>query len=345
MKMWSRGLLSRRWVVPVSIAAVIASSGIGYVVARADIPDGGVVNGCYNTRTGMLRVIDTSANQSCNPSEAALSWNQTGPQGPAGPQGVAGPAGPAGPTGPSGPALSSIDQLNGVACDGLGGKPATVRVDYGTGIEAPLSLTCVTHLVANPGAFAFTVGGGTLSTSLTTLSLPANGWTLSGQIDAEGNVSIPASGIQLSSIPFDFTADMAGVSSVHSSGTVSFTSTAIKGSLDPGKGAASLTGGVYATVSITATADIEGLTTQIYTGTCSFGSASNPITIALTTSSPGVPYSQSTGSVTLSAPFAAPSLDGCDPPVPTLYGFLLNIFAGSDRITLSGATSPILKAT
>jgi len=342
MKTRSARVSSRRWLAPVGVAVVIASSGIGYVVARADIPDSGVVNGCYNTRTGILRVIDTSAHQACKPDEAALSWNQTGPQGPIGPQG---PAGQPGPPGPAGPALNSIDQLNGVACDGVGGKPATVRVDYGTGIEAPLALTCVTHLVANPGAFTFAVNGGTLSTSLTTMPLPTNGWSLSGQIDIEGAVTIPANGIHLSGVPFDVTTDMSGFSNVHTTGTVSFASTAITGSLDPGTGAASLTGGVYATVSITATADIAGVTAQIYSGTCSFGSATSPISITLTTSSPGVPYSASTGTVTLSAPFSAPSLNGCDPAVPTIYSFLLGLFAGSDRITLAGVTTPILKAT
>lgn len=318
---------------------VIASSGIGYVVARADIPDGGVINGCYNARTGLLRVIDTSAHQSCTSGETAISWNQTGPQGAVGPQG------PAGPTGPAGPALASIDQLNGIACDGVNGKPGTVRVVYGAGIEAPLTFICVTHLVANPGAFTYTVDSGTLSTSLTTLPLPASGWSLSGQIDFEGTVTIPADGIRMSSVPFDVTADMGGFSNVHSSGTVSFGSTAINGSLDPETGVASLTGGVYATVTITATADILGVTTEIYSGTCDFGSATTPISITMTTSSPGVPYSQSTGTVTLSAPFTAPNLSGCDPAVPAVYNFLLGFFAGSDRITLAGATTPILKAT
>lgn len=83
-------------------AAVIATSG----VAWATIPDaGGVVHGCYQKNNGQLRLVDTLEGQACNPSEIAIQWNQTGPQGPQGipgPQGVPGPAGPTGPAGPGG---------------------------------------------------------------------------------------------------------------------------------------------------------------------------------------------------------------------------------------------------
>jgi hypothetical protein len=77
-------------------------------VAFATIPGaGGVIHGCYAKYSGAVRVIDTGA---CRPSEAALNWNQTGPQGPQGlqglqgPQGLKGDAGSQGPTGSQGPA-------------------------------------------------------------------------------------------------------------------------------------------------------------------------------------------------------------------------------------------------
>jgi hypothetical protein len=283
-------------------------------------------------------VIDPSAGQTCGPFETPLSWNQQGPQGVPGPQGPAGPPGPAG-------TLASLDDLNGIPCDGVNSKPATVRVEYGTGIEAPVTLICVTHLVANPGAFTFQVSSGTLVTPfLGGLPLPASGWSLSGEVDFGGEVSIPASGIQLSDVAFDNTSDVGGFSSVHVTGTISLASTGISGSLDPATGAVSLNGGLYATVALTATADIAGQTTEIYSGTCAFGSATSPLTLTLTTDPPGVPYSQSTGAVTLSAPFTAPSLDGCNPGVPALYAFLLDTFAGADRLTFSGTTNPILHA-
>jgi hypothetical protein len=78
-------------------------------IALASIPDaGGIINGCFKTANGHLRVID-SATDSCLPGETAISWSQTGPQGPQGavgpqgPQGAVGPQGPQGAVGPQGP--------------------------------------------------------------------------------------------------------------------------------------------------------------------------------------------------------------------------------------------------
>lgn len=68
-------------------------------VAVASIPDSaGVIHGCFQEKTGLLRVIDQSTN-GCRPDETAIQWNQSGPQGPAGPQGPTGPAGPPGSVG------------------------------------------------------------------------------------------------------------------------------------------------------------------------------------------------------------------------------------------------------
>ncbi len=60
----------------------------------ASIPaPNGVINGCYQTASGKLRVIDSAA--TCRADETALNWNQMGTQGPAGPQGPAGAPGTA----------------------------------------------------------------------------------------------------------------------------------------------------------------------------------------------------------------------------------------------------------
>jgi hypothetical protein len=97
------------------IAAAVAALALAGAVAYATIPDsGGVIHGCYQRNNGQLRVIDTGAGQTCNPSESAISWNQTGPSGPQGPAGAAGPQGPAGSqgvqgnTGPAGPAGTAL---------------------------------------------------------------------------------------------------------------------------------------------------------------------------------------------------------------------------------------------
>src|SRR5262252_9037705 len=87
------------------LAAVIAviAAGVLTAVAYASIPDSsGVVHGCYLNSTGALRVIDTGVTSSCKVNEAALNWNQIGPQGPIGPQGAKGDQGPQGDKGDPG---------------------------------------------------------------------------------------------------------------------------------------------------------------------------------------------------------------------------------------------------
>jgi hypothetical protein len=89
----------KRWVIVLAALTVLTTA----VAAVAAIPDtNGVIHGCRNTKTGVLRVIDTEKGQTCSNKEAALTWNQTGPQGPARPQGPEGPQGPQGPSGVSG---------------------------------------------------------------------------------------------------------------------------------------------------------------------------------------------------------------------------------------------------
>ena len=59
------------------IVVLAASGGIAY----ATIPDeNGVIHGCRNDGSGILRVIDT-ATDSCSPAETPLEWNQQGPKG------------------------------------------------------------------------------------------------------------------------------------------------------------------------------------------------------------------------------------------------------------------------
>jgi hypothetical protein len=72
----------RRVALAVTAVAVVAIAG-GVTYAVADIGGGGVINGCYKSQNGQLRLIDP-ATDSCHPSETAISWSQTGPQGPKG---------------------------------------------------------------------------------------------------------------------------------------------------------------------------------------------------------------------------------------------------------------------
>jgi hypothetical protein len=74
---------------------------------QADIPDSGVINACYRTSSGGLRVIDESTGEACKPSETSLSWNHQGLRGATGPTG---PPGLPGPGATSGTATVSLGQ-------------------------------------------------------------------------------------------------------------------------------------------------------------------------------------------------------------------------------------------
>jgi hypothetical protein len=85
------------------IALAVAGVALGIVSAvQADIPDNGVIFGCYGkpgtSYKGNLRVRDADQGEQCRYYENPISWNETGPQGATGPTGPAGPSGAAGPT-------------------------------------------------------------------------------------------------------------------------------------------------------------------------------------------------------------------------------------------------------
>jgi hypothetical protein len=76
----------RRALLVVGAVSLLAA-GLGY----AAIPGAnGVISGCYDSKTGALRVLDREGGASCDSKEASLEWNRTGPQGP---QGQSGPQG------------------------------------------------------------------------------------------------------------------------------------------------------------------------------------------------------------------------------------------------------------
>jgi hypothetical protein len=78
-----------------AVAGAAAAAAAAGGIAWATIPSpNGVITACYQKNNGQLRVVD--AGESCNPSELALQWNQTGPQGAQGPEGSRGPTGPQG---------------------------------------------------------------------------------------------------------------------------------------------------------------------------------------------------------------------------------------------------------
>lgn len=119
----------------------------GTAVAGRMLTRGGdVIHGCAKRWNGQLRIVGDSSG--CSRAERRVAWNVEGPRGepgdagpagppgPPGPPGPEGPSGPAGPPGPEGPAgpkgdpgrqLSSISDLNGLACKS-GGAQGTIGV-------------------------------------------------------------------------------------------------------------------------------------------------------------------------------------------------------------------------
>jgi hypothetical protein len=141
---WSRRMAGRLGLTGV---AGLAIAGFAY----AAIPDSsGVIHGCYATKNGALRVIDSSAK--CANAELALNWNQVGPRGEPGPAGPAGAQGPKGDTGAAGPqgakgdpgAMGPQGPKGDTGATGSPGPPGVVASAFGVG-EVPTSLPVTGH--------------------------------------------------------------------------------------------------------------------------------------------------------------------------------------------------------
>ncbi len=76
----------------------------GGTAAVAAIPStsSGVITGCVNKKTAILRVIDYQAGKRCTRKEKQVAWNQKGTKGAMGPAGAKGDTGPTGATGTAG---------------------------------------------------------------------------------------------------------------------------------------------------------------------------------------------------------------------------------------------------
>jgi hypothetical protein len=94
--------LRRRGARMLLLATAMLAGAAG--IALATIPGAtGVINGCYEKRTGLLRVIDAEAGKTCTQWETPISWNQKGLKGDQGLQGLQGEKGDTGAVGPQGP--------------------------------------------------------------------------------------------------------------------------------------------------------------------------------------------------------------------------------------------------
>jgi collagen triple helix repeat protein len=88
-----KGLRRRAMRMLLAATAMLAAATGGIAVATIPGSDS-VVNGCYEKRTGILRVIDTEAGKACiTRYETPINWNQKGPKGEPGLQGIQGDKG------------------------------------------------------------------------------------------------------------------------------------------------------------------------------------------------------------------------------------------------------------
>jgi hypothetical protein len=119
---------------------------------HADIPDSGVIHGCYQKNVGNLRVIDTSHGESCRPSEQMLSWTQIGPAGASGATGATGVAGATGATGATG-----VNGATGAA--GATGATGVIGATGATGATGPSGASALTGRITGIPAVAADAGG------------------------------------------------------------------------------------------------------------------------------------------------------------------------------------------
>jgi hypothetical protein len=122
-------------------ASVVASA--AYAAGPA-IEDKGVIHGCVNDRTGVLRVIDPSDDEECRTQgrrkETAISWNEASSETSSGLQN------------PTSSGLQNLDQLRGLPCDVDSTQAGAVEITYSS--SGQISMTCqkAATTPAEPGA-------------------------------------------------------------------------------------------------------------------------------------------------------------------------------------------------
>jgi hypothetical protein len=128
--------LTRTRLVAGAVVAALAATGVAIGVTNPYTDANGVYHGCVNKDSGLLRVL--SSDQECRSTEAAIDWNQVGPQGL---QGEKGDKGDKGDTGPQG--LQGLQGLQGEKGDqgdtGAAGSPGEDGEDGASPTITPLS--------------------------------------------------------------------------------------------------------------------------------------------------------------------------------------------------------------
>jgi hypothetical protein len=112
------------WLV---VGTLVGGALVGGVAYAAIPATGGVIQGCYNTASGQLRVLHSSASKkgACTKAETAIHWNETGLKGQAGVQGSKGDTGAKGLTGTPG-AAGTPGATGAIGLTGSTGAASTV---------------------------------------------------------------------------------------------------------------------------------------------------------------------------------------------------------------------------
>jgi hypothetical protein len=144
------------------LAAGITATIMGGGFAYASIPSSAtaVISGCYDTKSGDLRVIDAQGGGKCSAkTETALTWNQQGPKGDGGATGPQGTPGAQGPDGPAGPSSGGTRYyvLTGIADPGPLPDPPTVTSSALFVPAGGLEVRCEAGDVAVAGALTVDV--------------------------------------------------------------------------------------------------------------------------------------------------------------------------------------------
>jgi hypothetical protein len=190
----------KRWTI--GVAALVAATAAA--AAYAAIPGTtGVISGCYEKYTGLLRVVDAEAGRHCTRFEKAIAWNQQGPKGDAGPSGPAGPAGPLGPAGPPGAAGTTFGTGAGLEMLELTGPFGGNLLQLPLGYRLPQHCTAgqVPERAGAAGGWICGEGGGSGALShayvargsadlpvqgnfrIASLTLPAGSYLIDGRAD------------------------------------------------------------------------------------------------------------------------------------------------------------------
>jgi hypothetical protein len=96
-------------LVAAGLLVGVPAAGLAKIISKKPILIGkdGIIQACYNQRTGTLRIVNEATE--CRARETSVAWMRAGIQpgqgapGPAGPPGPAGRPGPKGPPGDNGP--------------------------------------------------------------------------------------------------------------------------------------------------------------------------------------------------------------------------------------------------